>query len=276
MCNIYMEEEGTLAREEDGLKPETYDLYFKGLVRKDSLAGFGVAICRQEDDTLLFRMKGSIHDSVITVLEAELTALKRGLTEAVTGRCAPEQENTALLMDDVQRIRQQLTSSIPVLMTENQANFAYKLALETLVSEISIRMPPNNTGSMRCCNVSCRSNLSCNDCKRLDTNPTAMWLQCKKCPDMIRLSSEYDFSATCRCGYSFCCTCGAEWKLRGETGSSAGREVIPTVSTTSSGVYRRSIEEKPAATCLQLKPVPAIPCNLRVAQLLKGNPHPQL
>ncbi|CAL9248482.1 unnamed protein product, partial [Arabidopsis halleri] len=118
-------------------------------------------------------------------------------------------------MDDVQRIRQQLTSSIPVLMTENQANFAYKLALETLVSEISIRMPPNNTGSMRCCNVSCHSNLSCNDCKRLDTNPTAMWLQCKKCPDMIRLSSEYDFSATCRCGYSFCCTCGAEWKLRG-------------------------------------------------------------
>ncbi|CAH8266897.1 unnamed protein product [Arabidopsis lyrata] len=101
----------------------------------------------------------------------------------VTGRCAPEQENTALLMDDVQRIRQQLTSSIPVLMTENQANFAYKLALETLVSETSICMPPNNTRcsrSMRCCNVSCHSNLSCNDCERLGTNPTAMWLQCKK------------------------------------------------------------------------------------------------
>ncbi|CAL9248481.1 unnamed protein product, partial [Arabidopsis halleri] len=29
-------------------------------------------------------MKGSIHDSTITVLEAELTALKRGLTEAVS------------------------------------------------------------------------------------------------------------------------------------------------------------------------------------------------
>ncbi|CAL9248484.1 unnamed protein product, partial [Arabidopsis halleri] len=35
MCNIFMEEEGTLAREEDGLKPEAYDLYFKGFVRKD-------------------------------------------------------------------------------------------------------------------------------------------------------------------------------------------------------------------------------------------------
>lgn len=52
-----------------------YSLYFKGLVSEDSLAGFGVAILGQKYD-LLFQMKGPIHhDSIITALEAELTAL---------------------------------------------------------------------------------------------------------------------------------------------------------------------------------------------------------
>ncbi|VVB04646.1 unnamed protein product [Arabis nemorensis] len=140
-----------------------YCLYFKGLTRMEttrSLSGFGVAICRHEDDKPFFQMKGSLHGSV---LEAELTALNRGLTEAVSlgvthiliccdnhhifelvmGRSAPAQENIAMLMDDVQRIRQQFTYSIPVLVTRNQTNnFAYKLAMETIVSEIRISMPP--------------------------------------------------------------------------------------------------------------------------------------
>ncbi|CAE6075218.1 unnamed protein product [Arabidopsis arenosa] len=168
MCNRYMEKEGNDGPNPTG-KPspgdfhsDTYNLHFKGLVRQETSAqlsaGFRVAICREEDDSLLFQMKGSLHDSVITVLEAELMALKRGLTEAVSlgishisiccdsfqifelvmGRSAPEQENIALLMDDVQRIRRELTSSIPVLVTENQAKFAYKLAKES----ISIRTPP--------------------------------------------------------------------------------------------------------------------------------------
>lgn len=59
----------------------TYSLYFKGLVNKDSLAGFGVAILGQEDE-LVFQMKGPIHGSDLTVLQAELNALKRGLTKA--------------------------------------------------------------------------------------------------------------------------------------------------------------------------------------------------
>lgn len=53
-----------------------------------------------------------------------------------------EEDNIVLLMDDVQRIRQQLASSIPVLVTEDQTKFAYKLAMETVVSEIRIDMPP--------------------------------------------------------------------------------------------------------------------------------------
>ncbi|CAA7046166.1 unnamed protein product [Microthlaspi erraticum] len=170
-----MEKERTLERE-DGSKPSKssgdidphmdYMLYFKGLTREEAtgvLAGFGVAICDQRD-SLLFQMKGPLHASAITVLDAELTALKRGLTEAVRlgikhifiicdnkpvfelvmGRSTPEKVSISLLMSDVQRIRQQLRSSVVVLMTteDNQTKLAYKLATETLVSEISIRIPP--------------------------------------------------------------------------------------------------------------------------------------
>ncbi|XP_002875622.2 potential E3 ubiquitin-protein ligase ariadne-2 [Arabidopsis lyrata subsp. lyrata] len=153
-----MEEEGTLVPSGD-----MYRLYFKGLVSEETsqlLAGFGVAICDQ-DDKLLFQMKGPIHGSDITVLEAELTALKRGLTatvklgldhisiccdhnhiyELVMGRSVPEQDNIAMLMNDVQRMRQQLSSSNPILVTRDQISFAYKLAMETVASDISIRMP---------------------------------------------------------------------------------------------------------------------------------------
>ncbi|CAA7056424.1 unnamed protein product [Microthlaspi erraticum] len=143
---------------------DSHRLYFKGLVREDTrgfLAGFGVAIC-DKDDKLVFQMKGSLHYSPITVLEVELKALKRGLTEAVSlgithisiccdhnqifelvlGRSVPEKDSIRLLMEDVERIRQQLTCSNPVLVTGNQTQIAYKLAMETLVSEISISMPP--------------------------------------------------------------------------------------------------------------------------------------
>lgn len=162
------------------------------------------------------------------------------------GRCAPEQhdKNITLLMDDVQLIRQQLTSSIPVPMTEN--NQAYELAMETVVSEISIRMPApaqiNNTcsvkakprcstsvpetkedGYMRCCfkcgksfSINCKvsghsiSNLSCNDCEKFGLiNPTAMWRQCKKCQHMIDdLASERDTDVTC------CATCCVTCRYR--------------------------------------------------------------
>ncbi|XP_056864237.1 E3 ubiquitin-protein ligase RSL1-like, partial [Raphanus sativus] len=104
------------------ISSEYYRLYFKGLINEETttvLAGFGVAICDKENN-LLFQMKGPLHGSAITDLEAELMALRRGLTEAVMGRYVLEEDNIVLLMDDVQRIRQQLASSIPVLVNEDQ------------------------------------------------------------------------------------------------------------------------------------------------------------
>ncbi|CAE6075229.1 unnamed protein product [Arabidopsis arenosa] len=62
-----------------GMSPHLYNLYFTGLVRDDSLAVFEVAICWQKDN-LLLQLNGPIHGSNITILEAELTTLKLGLT----------------------------------------------------------------------------------------------------------------------------------------------------------------------------------------------------
>ncbi|VYS59435.1 unnamed protein product [Arabidopsis thaliana] len=64
-------------------------------------------------------------------------------------RSVPHHEKFALLMDDVHRIRQQFTSSIPILVTGKQANFAYKLAKETLVSR-NIRPMPRTTQKKTC------------------------------------------------------------------------------------------------------------------------------
>ncbi|XP_019099657.1 PREDICTED: putative E3 ubiquitin-protein ligase ARI4 [Camelina sativa] len=121
----------------DDVPDQLCTLYFKGLVSEEnSLAGFGVAIFGNKDD-ILFQMKGPIHhDSTITVLEAEVIALMRGLTEAasmgithisiycdyypvyefVMGRYIPENNKTALLMMDVQRIRLAFISSFPIFV----------------------------------------------------------------------------------------------------------------------------------------------------------------
>ncbi|XP_010431628.1 PREDICTED: E3 ubiquitin-protein ligase RNF144A-like [Camelina sativa] len=141
-----MEEEVTLVRADD-LSPAgkpLYRLYFKGLVNREPTmfsAGFGVAICSDKDD-LLFDMDRPIPDRSITLLEAELIALKCGLEKAVImqikhisiccdddeifelvmERSTPERESTALLLRDIQGIRKYLTSSIPVLLTQDQAN----------------------------------------------------------------------------------------------------------------------------------------------------------
>lgn len=43
-----------------------------------------------------------------------------------------------------------------------------------------------------------------------------LWRQCEKCNHMIELA-EGCFHMTCRCGYEFCYTCGAEWRNKKAT-----------------------------------------------------------
>ncbi|KAK9158219.1 hypothetical protein Scep_004793 [Stephania cephalantha] len=76
------------------------------------------------------------------------------------------------------------------------------------------------------CKVPWHSNMNCNEYKR--SNPRAedaklkslasqkLWRQCLKCNHMIELA-EGCYHMTCRCGYEFCYTCGAEWKSKKAT-----------------------------------------------------------
>jgi hypothetical protein len=78
------------------------------------------------------------------------------------------------------------------------------------------------------CKVPWHSNMSCLDYKRRNPYPLAadaklktladrnLWRQCIKCNHMIELATGC-YHITCRCGYEFCYTCGAEWKNKKAT-----------------------------------------------------------
>ncbi|KAG0473717.1 hypothetical protein HPP92_015574 [Vanilla planifolia] len=78
------------------------------------------------------------------------------------------------------------------------------------------------------CKVPWHGAVSCHEYKRLNPHSTVgdarlhslakekLWRQCVKCNHMIELS-EGCFHMTCRCGYEFCYTCGAEWKEKKAT-----------------------------------------------------------
>ncbi|XP_043701737.1 uncharacterized protein LOC122652130 [Telopea speciosissima] len=96
----------------------------------------------------------------------------------------------------------------------------------------------NQTGARKCikchglfcidCKVPWHSNMTCFNYKRLNPYPRAedaklkflatqkLWRQCVKCNHLIELA-EGCFHMTCRCGYEFCYTCGAEWKNKKPT-----------------------------------------------------------
>uniref|UniRef100_A0A0D3ED07 RBR-type E3 ubiquitin transferase n=1 Tax=Brassica oleracea var. oleracea TaxID=109376 RepID=A0A0D3ED07_BRAOL len=141
-----------------------YRLYFKGLVSEetgtgkgkgkgkgkvsDVAAGFGVAICDQRD-TLLFESKGQLVGRGANRQGAEIQALTREvccatftsllesrlLISKVRGSWKPKQKKIAMLMDDLQRIRQQFSFTQAVLVAGNQVKYAYKLARESIVSQ---------------------------------------------------------------------------------------------------------------------------------------------
>ncbi|XP_059430563.1 uncharacterized protein LOC132164147 isoform X2 [Corylus avellana] len=78
------------------------------------------------------------------------------------------------------------------------------------------------------CKVPWHSNMTCHAYKLLNPHPPAedvklkslatrnLWRQCVKCNHMIELA-EGCYHMTCRCGYEFCYTCGAEWKNKQAT-----------------------------------------------------------
>ncbi|PWA73506.1 IBR domain-containing protein [Artemisia annua] len=78
------------------------------------------------------------------------------------------------------------------------------------------------------CRVPWHKNMDCAEYKRRNPNPLVqesklknlaaknLWRQCIKCKHMIELATGC-YHMTCRCGYEFCYTCGAEWKNKKAT-----------------------------------------------------------
>lgn len=78
------------------------------------------------------------------------------------------------------------------------------------------------------CRVPWHKNMNCAEYKRRNPTPLVeesklknlaarnLWRQCIKCKHMIELIAGC-YHMTCRCGYEFCYTCGAEWKNKKPT-----------------------------------------------------------
>ncbi|KAI8523973.1 hypothetical protein RHMOL_Rhmol13G0113300 [Rhododendron molle] len=78
------------------------------------------------------------------------------------------------------------------------------------------------------CKVPWHDSMSCHEYKNKNPYPPAedaklktladmnLWRQCVKCNHMIELAAGC-YHMTCRCGYEFCYTCGAEWKNKKAT-----------------------------------------------------------
>ncbi|CAE6075231.1 unnamed protein product [Arabidopsis arenosa] len=239
-----MEEESTLVRADDSkpageIKLESYSLYFKGLVSEETaelLTGFGVAIC-DKDDNLLFQMKEQVHNSRVSLLEVELMALKRGLTEAVglgidhkliycdhyrifelvMERSASEQENIALLMDDMFSV----------------ALCGHEFCVECVKQHIEVRLLAG--GVPRCPHYQCETKLTLGSCVNLLTSKLkAMWERiideesihvadrvycpnprCSALMSVTKLSNSTKEDVTMRscfkCGEPLCIKCKVPW-----------------------------------------------------------------
>ncbi|GKD04085.1 IBR domain-containing protein [Tanacetum coccineum] len=97
------------------------------------------------------------------------------------------------------------------------------------IYEIGARMCDKCHGSFCIsCRVPWHKNMDCAEYKRRNPNPLVqesklknlaaqnLWRQCIKCKHMIELATGC-YHMTCRCGYEFCYTCGAEWKNKKAT-----------------------------------------------------------
>ncbi|KAJ0248189.1 RING/U-box superfamily protein [Hirschfeldia incana] len=139
-----------------------YKMYFKGLVsdvvvaesgERTVTAGFGVAICDVADN-LLYEMKESLSDGDVKRRGVEIRALIHGLSEAfnmgirhvrihcddypifqyINGGDKPTHNKMRQLVNEVCRLKEEMNSCEPLLVTRNDVKFAFKLAREALVS----------------------------------------------------------------------------------------------------------------------------------------------
>ncbi|KAL0533897.1 hypothetical protein IC582_028172 [Cucumis melo] len=146
---------------------ECFRVYSKGLISEERIrdtvvrvAGIGIAVCDPKDNLLFEKM--SPIESMVEGKEtsnecAELEALVEGLNVALilglksitffcadymlyqylTGRVPPATSSTAKLVNEVVVLQGKFTYCNPSLVTRNDIKFAFKLAREAIVSQIT-------------------------------------------------------------------------------------------------------------------------------------------
>ncbi|KAJ9178170.1 hypothetical protein P3X46_010078 [Hevea brasiliensis] len=141
-----------------------FKLYFKGLVSEEMvrdqkviLAGIGVAICDPVDN-LVFEIRKPLIGNGMSRQAAEAKALIEGLNAAlalelkrivvscdyyplyqfVIGRWPPKQRKIATLVNQVSFLQQKFTYCNPTFVARNDVKYAFKLARDAIVSQVTI------------------------------------------------------------------------------------------------------------------------------------------
>ncbi|KAI3427690.1 uncharacterized protein J3R85_009261 [Psidium guajava] len=155
---------------------ECFRVYVKGLVSEEWIkdekvvvAGLGVAICDFKDNVIIEVKKPLINDILVGDLEAEIEALVQGLDAAVgldlkrvnvligdvrlynyvTGIQSPGQSKIAALLNEATMLQRKLTYFGATLVGPNDTKYAYKLARDAIVSQISWPEETNDGKSLK-------------------------------------------------------------------------------------------------------------------------------
>ncbi|XP_057750051.1 E3 ubiquitin-protein ligase RSL1 [Arachis stenosperma] len=165
---------------DEGDDGAVFRVYFKGLVSKDEklkngekvlLAGIGVAICDPEDN-LILEVRKPLIGCGTSKIAADLKALIEGLNAAfaldlkrvqffcdyypifqfVRGRWPVKQRKVALLVNQVNVLRRKFTYCAPMLLARHDVKYAFKLAREAIVSQLTA---PADSNGMKNLNETC-------------------------------------------------------------------------------------------------------------------------
>ncbi|PRQ33724.1 putative aminoacyltransferase, E1 ubiquitin-activating enzyme [Rosa chinensis] len=201
-------------------------------------------ICFEDTDVgRMFSIDGCLHRYCFSCMKQHVEVK---LLNGQVAQCPHEGCNSEINIDScVQFLAPQLVevmsqrikeSSIPVtekVYCPKPRCSALMSKKEVLQYTSSFYAGAEQSGARRCmkchsyfcinCKVPWHSDMTCYDYKRSHPYPLAEdqllkslatmkhWRQCVKCKNMVELA-EGCYHITCRCGYEFCYTCGAEWK----------------------------------------------------------------
>ncbi|XP_073063077.1 E3 ubiquitin-protein ligase RSL1 isoform X2 [Primulina eburnea] len=155
-----------------GANAEIFRIYTKGLAERqlpkgNVLGGIGVAICDSKDE-LLFELRKPLVGNVMSRQFAELRALIEGLNAAIelelhrvvffcdyypiykfiTRRWAAKQRKVSALVNQVFELQEKFSYCRPAIVTRNDIKFAFKLAREAIVTQLTKRAELSSSSNL--------------------------------------------------------------------------------------------------------------------------------